>query len=97
MKVIVDGTEMEAHENECLGEFFNRVGIKIKEGHLVSVKRKIEVERISTNLYEVQTSRGKMILRWECVQELNRWKQTYRNFEGCSVRWATIDAVVFGP
>jgi putative methanogenesis marker protein 3 len=97
LKVVVDGTEMEARENESLGELFDRVGIKIKDGYIVAVKRKIDVESVFTNLYEVQTSRGKMVLRWECDEELKRWKQAYKSFEGCSVRWATIDAVVFGP
>ncbi|MCX8181966.1 MAG: methanogenesis marker 3 protein [Candidatus Methanomethyliaceae archaeon] len=94
---MVDGTEMEAREDENLGDFLDRVGIIIKEGYIVAVKRKIDVESIPTNLYEVHTTRGKMIIRWECDDELEKWRRTYKSFEGCGVRWATIDAVVFGP
>lgn len=97
LRVVVDGVEMEARKDESLGDFLERSGIKVKEGYIVAVKRKIDVERIPTNLYEVHTTRGRMILRWECDDELEKWKQAYKSFEGCGVRWATIDAVVFGP
>lgn len=97
MKVLVDGEEMEAHEGESLKEFLRRAGISVKEGYMIAVKRKVDVESIPTNLYEVLTTKGKMVLRWECNEEAERWKQAYRGFEGCGVRWSSLDAVVFGP
>ncbi|MGQ9759781.1 MAG: methyl-coenzyme M reductase-associated protein Mmp3 [Candidatus Methanomethylicaceae archaeon] len=97
MKVIIDGKSVEAHENESLKSLIKRVGMEIKEGCTIAVKRHLDIERTPTNLYEVITTKGKMILRWECDKEIEKWKQTYKGFEGCSVRWSTNDAVVFGP
>lgn len=97
MKIIFDGAEMEAHENETMGEFIKRAGVRLREGCIFAVKRPLDIEKIPTNLYEIVTTRGKMILRWECEQEIEKWKQAYRSFEGCGVRWATNNSVVFGP
>ncbi|MGC8935827.1 MAG: methyl-coenzyme M reductase-associated protein Mmp3 [Candidatus Methanomethylicaceae archaeon] len=97
LKVTVDGTEMEAHEGEDLRGFLSRVGVNLKEGCIVAVRRLMDFERVPTSLYEIYTTRGKMIVRWECDKESEKWRRTYKSFEGCGVRWSTIDAVVFGP
>lgn len=93
MKIIVDGIEFEIQE----GENLRKILPSLRDDFIIAVKKPINVETIITNLYEIITNRGKMIIKWECERALNNWRQIYKNFEGCKVRWATNEAVAFGP
>ncbi|MEM2124864.1 MAG: methanogenesis marker 3 protein [Candidatus Methanosuratincola sp.] len=96
MKIVVDGNEYEAVEGERLGAMLVKLGIRGKEGCIIAVKKKVREESVETNLFEIETTRGRMILRIECGELLERWRESCHGYEGAGVRWTTKDAVVFG-
>ncbi|MDI9608695.1 MAG: hypothetical protein QFX34_00265, partial [Candidatus Verstraetearchaeota archaeon] len=96
MKIVVDGNEYEAVEGERLGAMLVKLGIRGKEGCIIAVKKKVREESVETNLFEIETTRGRMILRIECDELLERWRESCHGYEGAGVRWTTKDAVVFG-
>lgn len=93
MKVVIDGSEVDVQEGITIG---NLIPKEMNE-FIIAVKKAIDVESIVTNLYEVVTTKGRMVIKWECEKALKNWRRSYKNFEGCKVRWATNEAVAFGP
>ncbi len=91
MKIKIDGNEIEIEKGLKLRDIIK------SDGFISVVKRKIDFESIITNLYEIITNKGKMIIIWENNKTLNKWREIYKNFENCNVRWASIDAIAFGP
>ncbi|MBC7126731.1 MAG: methanogenesis marker 3 protein [Candidatus Methanosuratincola petrocarbonis] len=96
MRIIIDGNEYEADEGERLGAILESFGIRAKEGCIIAVKKKVREESVETDLFEIETTRGRMILRVECGEFLERWRKSCQGYEGAGVRWTTKDAVVFG-
>ncbi|MEM1573465.1 MAG: methanogenesis marker 3 protein [Candidatus Methanomethylicaceae archaeon] len=93
MKIIIDGKEVNVQEGVTIRDFLPEK----KNEFIIAVKKTIDVKSVITNLYEVITTKGKMIIKWECEKALDKWRQIYKNFEGCKVRWATNEAIAFGP
>lgn len=93
MKVIIDGNEVNAREGIAIRDLLPEK----KNEFIIAVKKTISEKSIITNLYEVITTKGKMIIKWECERALDKWRQIYKNFERCKVRWATNEAIAFGP
>ncbi|MEJ5293171.1 MAG: methanogenesis marker 3 protein [Candidatus Methanosuratincola sp.] len=96
MRIFVNGKEYEANEGERLGVMLERLGISVKEGCIIAVKKEVEEESIETDLFEIETTKGRMVIKVECGDLLERWRRSYNGYEGAGVRWATKDAVVFG-
>jgi len=96
LRIIIDGKEYEAGERESLGGMLERAGIPVKEGCIIAVKKKVKEESVETDLFEIETTRGRMILRVECGDLLERWRKSCHGYKGAGVRWTTKDAVVFG-
>lgn len=97
LKVTLDGKELDIKDGETLDGLIRIAGVEVEKGCLISVRRKVKEERVETNLYEIQTTRGRMVLRVECRELLEEWKRSCKGFEGTGVRWVTRDAAVFGP
>ncbi|MCC6013293.1 MAG: methanogenesis marker 3 protein [Candidatus Verstraetearchaeota archaeon] len=91
MKIRIDGNEVEVEKGLKLGDIIK------SNGFISVVKRKIDFENIITNLYEIITNKGKMIIIWENNRTLDKWREIYKNFENCNVRWVSNDAIAFGP
>lgn len=96
LRIIVDGNEYESGEGERLGAMLERLGITAKEGCIIAVKKKVMEESVETDLFEIETTKGRMVLRVECGDLLERWRRSCHGYEGAGVRWTTKDAVVFG-
>ncbi|MDI9644020.1 MAG: methanogenesis marker 3 protein [Candidatus Verstraetearchaeota archaeon] len=97
MKIAIDGEEFEAENGESLGSILSKAGLGATDGRLIAVRRKVSEESIETDLFEFQTTQGRMIIKVDCKVLLEVWKKAYHGFEGSGVRWVTKDAVVFGP
>jgi putative methanogenesis marker protein 3 len=91
LRIKIDGNEVEIEKGLKLGDI-------IRSNEFISVvKRKIDFENIITNLYEIITNKGKMIIIWENNKTLDKWREVYKNFENCNIRWVSNDAIAFGP
>lgn len=97
MKVSMDGTEADAQPDSTVGSVAQQLGIKLTDGCIVAVRRVVELEKVQTNFYEIDTSRGKMMIRLECDKILDGWRRSFKRFEGSGIRWISRDAAVFGP
>jgi len=97
VKVTIDGLELEVDEGETVEALAKRSGIKLGKGCIVAIRKQIEAESVQTNLFNVMTTRGRMVLRMECVEALEGWRRAYKRFEGINIRWSTKDATVIGP
>lgn len=97
MRVSIDGKQAEVEPGTTVGSAAKALGIELETGCILAVKKEVESEKVQTNLYEVYTTKGKMVIRIECEKILDGWRKTFKKFEGAGIRWVTRDAVVFGP
>ncbi len=95
MRVSIDGVRARAREGQTLEEVASRLGVRLSG--IAVVKKPVELEKIATDLFEILTNRGRMILRFECQQARDGWMRAYKRLEGAGVRWTTRDAVAIGP
>ncbi len=93
----MNGKEVEAEGGESLKSMLERSGANVRKGCIIAVKKMVKDESIETNLFEINTTKGRMVLRVECGGILEKWRNACHGFEGTGARWATKDAVVFGP
>jgi putative methanogenesis marker protein 3 len=97
LKVSIDGIETDVQEGATVESAAAAAGIKIHEGCTIAVRKVTEMEKIQTNLYEIKTSRGRMLVRIECEGILEGWRRFYKRLVGSGVHWATREAIAFGP
>lgn len=97
MKVSVDSLQADAEPGTTIESLAKRLGIELFNDCIIAVRRPVEPEKVATNLFEIYTTKGRMIIRLECEKVLDGWRRAYKRFEGASIRWVTRDAAVFGP
>jgi len=97
MKVAIDGTEVDVQPGSTVGLVAKQLGVELQDGCIVAVRRVVELEKVQTNLYEISTTRGRMMIRLECDKIIEGWRSSFKRFEGSGLRWITRDAAVFGP
>jgi putative methanogenesis marker protein 3 len=97
MKVFIDGLQADAEAGMTVESLAKKLGIELIDSCIVAIRRPVEPEKIPTNLFEVSTTKGRMIIRLECEKILEGWRRGYKKFEGTGIRWVTRDAAVFGP
>jgi len=81
------------------GTTVNQVLKKICEsdrGCILALRKKVAIERVVTDLFSIETTKGRLIIKIDCQGVLDGWRRHFRSFEGTSVRWSTRDATVFG-
>lgn len=97
MKVSIDGVEADVQKGATVESAAAGLGIKVPDGCTIAIRKIVELEKIQTNLYEVRTTRGRMLVRIECEGILEGWRRSFKRFEGSGVHWATREAIAFGP
>jgi putative methanogenesis marker protein 3 len=97
LKISIDGLETGIQPGTTIGAAADDLGIKIAKGAIIAVRRPLALEKVQTNLFEIWTTRGKIIVKIECDKVLEGWRRSFKKFEGVKARWVTNDAAVFGP
>ncbi|MDD1766745.1 MAG: methanogenesis marker 3 protein [Candidatus Methanomethyliaceae archaeon] len=97
MRVSIDGFQADIEPGTTVESLAKKLGIELIKDCIIAVRRPVEPEKVATNLFEISTTKGRMIIRFECEKGLDGWRRVYKRFEGTSIRWVTRDAAVFGP
>ncbi len=95
LKVTIDERVIDVAEGMTADRALEKAG-EPNKGCVLAVRKKVAVEKVATDLYSIETTKGKLIMRIECQGALSGWRRHYKSFEGTSVRWSTRDATVFG-
>jgi len=97
VRVSIDGLQADVKPGATVEALAKKLGIQLIDKCIVAVRRPVEPEKVLTNLFEVTTTKGRMIIRLECEKVLDGWRRAYKRFEESGIRWVTRDAAVFGP
>ncbi len=97
MNVFVDGLEIDLAAGATLGDALLMAGSKPADGAIVGVVKGRGEKSRQTNSYWLNTTKGK--LRIELSDSLLQqiWHENLAKIAGSEVRWASVDAVAFGP
>jgi len=95
LKVSINGQIIDAATGTTAEQALKRIGESDK-GCILSVRKRVAVEKVATDLFRIETTRGSIIIRIDCQRVFDGWRRHFKSFEGTSVRWATRDATVFG-
>lgn len=96
MIVTIDGRTYDVTSGTTVGQALAKNEIGGLQGVILAVKKKVAVETLTTDLYSIETTKGKLIMKIECQKIADGWKKYFKLFEGTGLRWSTRDAAVFG-
>lgn len=97
MELEVDGIKTEARAGEGIEGVAARAGIRLPEGCILAIKHRIKEEGVETDLFNIETTRGRITIKMECKALLEGWRRHMKKLEGAAARWSTRDAIAFGP
>lgn len=96
MIVSIDNRKFDVSSGITVDKALASNRIELVQGTILAVKKRVAVEAVTTDLFSVVTTKGKLIMRIECEKIADAWKRHFKLFEGTSLKWATRDATVFG-
>lgn len=97
MELEVDGIKTEARAGEDIKDALAKAGIRLPDGCILAVKHRIKEEGVETDLFDIETTRGRITVKLECKAILEGWRRHMKKLEGAAARWSTRDAIAFGP
>ena len=97
MKVFVDGTSLDLNEGATLGDALSRAGTKPAVGAIVGIVKGRGEKSLQTNSYWLNTTKGKIRIELLDTDLQKIWHNSVDKIKESEVRWASSDAVAFGP
>lgn len=97
MKVLVDGTGIDLKEGATLGDALSRAGTEPAVGAIVGIVKGRGEKSLQTNSYWLNTTKGKIRIELLDTDLQKVWHSGVDKIRGSEARWASSDAVAFGP
>ena len=73
MKVTINGQITDAASGTTVEQALKRMGEPDK-GCILSVRKKVAVEKVATDLFRIETTRGSLIIRIDCQRVFDGWR-----------------------
>jgi putative methanogenesis marker protein 3 len=97
LKVLVDGASLELKEGASLGDALSQAGAKPDTGAIVGIVKGRGEKSLETNSYWLSTTKGKIRIELLDTDLQKIWHDNVDKINESEVRWASPDAVAFGP
>jgi putative methanogenesis marker protein 3 len=97
LKVLVDGTSLDLKEGATLGDALSLAGTKPAVGAIVGIVKGRGEKSLQTNSYWLNTTKGKIRIELLDTDLQKIWHNSVDKIKDSEVRWASPDAVAFGP
>jgi putative methanogenesis marker protein 3 len=97
LKVLVDGASLELKEGASLGDALSQAGAKPDTGAIVGIVKGRGEKSLETNSYWLSTTKGKIRIELLDTDLQKIWHDNVDKIKESEVRWASPDAVAFGP
>jgi len=97
LKVFVDGIEIDLAAGANLGTALDKAGSKPAEGAIVGVVKGRGEKSRQTNSYWLNTTKGKLRIELLDSSLQQIWHENLDKVDGSEIRWASVDAIAFGP
>ncbi len=97
MRVVVDGIEIDITPGSTLGTALDKAGSKPAKGAIVGVVIGRGEKVRKTNSYWLNTTKGKLRIELLSTPLQDIWHENLTKIDGSEIRWASPDAVAFGP
>jgi len=101
MKIKINGDDVELPEGSTIKEAIDFSNAPYDDGSIIClIKGKKEFEKY-INKYKLKTPKGSIIIEMVESEEVkplvDLWKEQYKDFENCSVRWTSSNEIAIGP
>jgi putative methanogenesis marker protein 3 len=97
LKVFVDGKEIDLIPGSTLGTALQKAGSEPATGAIVGVVIGRGEKSRQTNSYWLNTTKGKLRIELSETRLQDIWHENVSKIDGSEVRWASTDAIAFGP
>lgn len=97
MRVFVDGAILSLETDSTLGDALDQSGARQAKGAIVGIVKGRGEKSRQTNSYWLNTTKGKIRIELLDTDLQKIWHDSVGKIEGLKVRWASSDAVAFGP
>ncbi len=97
MNVFVDGREIDLAAGATLGDALTAANSWPAKGAIAGVVKGRGEKSRRTNSYWLNTTKGKLRIELLDTGLQQIWHENLGNIDGSEVRWASVDAVAFGP
>jgi putative methanogenesis marker protein 3 len=97
LKVLVDGTSLDLKDGATLGDALSQTSTKPAVGAIVGIVKGRGEKSLQTNSYWLSTTKGKIRIELLDTDLQKIWHNSVDKIKESEVRWASTDAVAFGP
>jgi UPF0288 family protein (methanogenesis marker protein 3) len=97
LKVFVDGREIDLATGATLGAALSKADSKPAKGAIVGVVKGRGEKSRQTNSYWLNTTKGKLRIELLETGLQQIWHESLAKIDGSEIRWASVDAIAFGP
>lgn len=97
LKVFVDGREIDLATGATLGTALRKADSKPAKGAIVGVVKGRGEKSRQTNSYWLNTTKGKLRIELLETGLQQIWHENLAKIDGSEIRWASVDAIAFGP
>lgn len=97
MRVLVDGISLDLKEGATLGDALSSAGTKPAVGAIVGIVKGRGEKSLQTNSYWLNTTKGKIRIELLNTDLQKIWHDSVDKIKESEARWASPDAVAFGP
>jgi putative methanogenesis marker protein 3 len=97
LNVFLDGKSVSLGEGATLGDALSQAGSKPAQGAIVGIVKGRGEKSRQTNSYWLNTTKGKIRIELLDTGLQKIWHDSVGEIEGSTARWASSDAVAFGP